>query len=192
MSISRIAPLEPPYEAEIDQAFKRVMPPGMAALKLFRTQAHNKRVLQRMFAGNLLDKGSIELRDRELIILRTCARCGSEYEWGVHVALFAEKAGLNKLQIAATLASEHQVEGLTTTLTNKEISLLKAVDELHDTSGISDAVWLALTQYYNSAQILEIISLTGSYHTVSFITNAATVELESFAPRFAHYQTMPA
>lgn len=184
MSMTRIAPLEPPYEAEVAESFQRIMPHGMAPLKLFRTQAHNKRVLQRMFAGNLLDKGSIELRERELIILRTCARCGSEYEWGVHVALFAEKASLSKADIAVTLNPDPDLGSLSA----KEILLLKAVDELHDSSGINDALWMALTQYYSAAQMLEIISLTGSYHTVSFITNAARIELESFAPRFAHYQ----
>ncbi|MFZ6873111.1 carboxymuconolactone decarboxylase family protein [Undibacterium sp. Di27W] len=184
MPITRIAPLEPPYEAEVAAAFERVMPPGMPALKLFRTQAHNKRVLQRMFAGNLLDKGSIDLRERELIILRTCARCGSEYEWGVHVALFAEKAGLTKADIAASLRADPDLS----LLSAKEILLFKTVDELHDSSGISDALWMALTHYYNAAQLLEIINLTGSYHTVSFITNAVIVELESFAPRFAEFR----
>ena len=47
----------------------------MESLHLFRTQAHNPRVLQRMFAGNLLDAGAIDQRTRELVILRTCARC---------------------------------------------------------------------------------------------------------------------
>ncbi|MFZ3002922.1 MAG: carboxymuconolactone decarboxylase family protein [Undibacterium umbellatum] len=183
MSMTRIAPLEPPYEAEVAEAFLRIMPPGMAPLKLFRTQAHNKRVLQRMFAGNLLDKGSIELRERELIILRTCARCGSEYEWGVHVAVFAEKARLTRAEIAVTLHPDPDMSALSA----REVLLLKTVDELHDSSGISDALWMALTHHYDSAQILEIVSLTGSYHTVSFITNAAAVELESFAPRFAQY-----
>jgi len=184
MSTTRIAPLEPPYEAEVAEAFQRIMPPGMAPLKLFRTQAHNKRVLQRMFAGNLLDKGSIELRERELIILRTCARCGSEYEWGVHVALFAEKAGLSKTDVAATLHTLPDPDHMPV----KEILLLKAVDNLHDTSGIADSLWTELTHHYSTAQILEIITLTGSYHAISFITNAAVVELESFAPRFAQYR----
>ena len=40
-----------------------------------------------MMAGSLLDRGSISMRNRELMILRICARCGAEYEWGVHVAI---------------------------------------------------------------------------------------------------------
>lgn len=86
MTAPRIEPLDSPFEPSVAEAFSRFLPPGMAPLKLFRTQAHNPRVLQRMFAGNLLDAGSVSARVRELVILRTCARCGSEYEWGVHVA----------------------------------------------------------------------------------------------------------
>src|SRR4051812_41906570 len=102
VAVPRIAPVEAPYETSIAQTFERIMPAGMAPLTLFRTMARNPRVLQRMFAGNLLDKGTIGLREREILILRTCARCGAEYEWGVHVALFAKTAGLEQPQIHAS------------------------------------------------------------------------------------------
>ncbi|MFZ6679379.1 carboxymuconolactone decarboxylase family protein [Undibacterium sp. Tian12W] len=184
MSMPRIAPLEPPYDIDVEQAFTRIMPPGMPPLTLFRTQAHNKRVLLRMFAGNLLDKGEISLRARELLILRTCARCGSEYEWGVHVTLFAARAGLSKEDIAATLSDAPALSALSAS----ELLLLKAVDELHETSSITDALWAKLEQHFSQVQLLEIISLVGSYHTVSFVTNAARIELETFAARFAQYQ----
>lgn len=182
MPAPRIAPLKAPYEEAVTAAFNAFLPPSMEPLKLFRTQAHNPRVLQRMFAANLLDKGSIDLRTRELIILRTCAGCGSEYEWGVHVALFAQRAGLSKTDIAATLA------GAPDSLPPHEALLLQAVDALHDTSGIPDETWTGLTEHYTEAQLIELIALVGNYHTVSFITNAARIELEAFAPRFADYR----
>ncbi|MDQ1832676.1 carboxymuconolactone decarboxylase family protein [Massilia scottii] len=181
MATTRIVPLEAPYEDAVAETFKRFLPPGMEPLKLFRTQAHNPRVLQRTFAGNLLDQGSIDLRTRELIILRTCARCGSEYEWGVHVALFAERAALSAADVAATLGSDPEQSALPA----QEVWLLKTVDELHDSSTISDGLWDELARHYSSAQVLEIIALTGNYHAISFMTNAARVELETFAPRFS-------
>ncbi len=184
MDMPRIAPLEPPYDVEVEQAFARIMPPGMSPLSLFRTQAHNKRVLLRMFAGNLLDKGDISLRERELLILRTCARCGSEYEWGVHVALFAARAGLSREDIAATLSDAPESGALSVS----ELLLLKAVDELHEASSITDTLWAELEQHFSQAQLLEMISLVGSYHTVSFVTNAAKITLETFAARFAQYR----
>jgi alkylhydroperoxidase family enzyme len=178
--MSRIIPLEAPYDNAVADTFKRFLPPGMPPLALFRTQAHNPRVLQRMFAGNLLDEGSISLRARELIILRTCFRCGSEYEWGVHVALFSQQATLSAAEVALTLRDDHGQAGLPA----HEAILLAAVDELHDTSTISDALWQQLTEHYRPAQIIELIALVGNYHAISFITNAARIDLEAFAPRF--------
>src|SRR5258706_8595493 len=90
----RIAAVEPPFAPDIKDALDRIMPPGVPPLTLFTTVARNPRVFARMMAGGLLDKGSLTLREREIMIDRTCARCGSEYEWGVHVAMFGETAGL--------------------------------------------------------------------------------------------------
>src|SRR5262245_32840100 len=97
----RIAPAEAPYEPAIAEALDRIMPPGLEPLVLFRTMARNPRVFARMFAGGLLDKGALSLRQREIVIDRTTARLGCEYEWGVHVALFAERAGFGATEIAA-------------------------------------------------------------------------------------------
>lgn len=180
MSTARIVPLEAPFETSVSDTFQRFLPPGMEPLNLFRTQAHNPRVLQRMFAGNLLDQGTIDQRTRELVILRTCARCGSEYEWGVHVALFAQSARLSSADVAATLAPR-TAPGV---LPPHEALLLSLVDELHETSTISDILWSELAQHYSAAQILELIAVVGNYHAISFITNACKVELETFAPRF--------
>lgn len=168
MATARIVPLEAPFEPSVSETFQRFLPPGMAPLNLFRTQAHNPRVLQRMFAGNLLDQGAIDQRTRELLILRTCARCGSEYEWGVHVALFAKSAQLSSAEVAATLALEREPD----VLPAHEALLFRVVDELHETSTVSDRLWSELAQHYCAAQILELIAVIGNYHAISFITNA--------------------
>ena len=55
--------------------------------------------------GGLLDKGHLTLRQREIVIDRVTARCGSEYEWGVHVAFFAKRAGLDAAQHAPSCAA---------------------------------------------------------------------------------------
>jgi alkylhydroperoxidase family enzyme len=172
MHAPRIAPLDAPYAPAIQQSFDRIMPPGMAPLALFRTLAHSPRVLQRLFAGNLLDPGAITLRERELVILRTCARCGCDYEWGVHQALFSRAAGLSADDIAATQAAA------TTAATTL---LLRTVDELHDSATITDATWQELCSSYQPDQILEILALCGYYHSISFIANACRVAPEAFA-----------
>ncbi len=169
MQPARIAPLEAPYPPEIAGAFARAMPPGMEPLKLFKTMAHSPRVLQRLFAGNLLDPGALPLRDRELLILRTCARCGCDYEWSVHAALFSRAAQLSAAEVAATQAA------------NADHLLLRAADALHDTSTVPDTLWAELAQHYEPAQLLEILALCGYYHTIAFIANACRVAPETWA-----------
>jgi alkylhydroperoxidase family enzyme len=157
------------------------MPPGVEPLKLFRTLAHNPRVLERFFAGGLLDKGSISLRERELAILRTTARCGSEYEWGVHVKFFAEKAELTSDQIRATVkgGADDEVWG------RRDALIVRLADALHETATIDDGLWSELKAEFTDAQLLELIVLAGFYHMVSFLTNALRLPLELGAARFS-------
>ncbi len=180
MSTTRIAPLEAPFDDLVAGTFQQYLPPGVPLLKLFRTQAHNPRVLQRAFAGSLLDPGSIDVRARELVILRTCARCGSEYEWGVHVALFSKAVGLSDADVAASAAAG------TGALPEHEALLFEMADQLHDASTLSDALWSRLARHYAPAQILELIALVGYYHMISFMANATGIEPEAFAPRMPH------
>ncbi|MFZ6645765.1 carboxymuconolactone decarboxylase family protein [Undibacterium sp. TJN25] len=177
----RIAPLTAPYEAAIAEAFAKVMPPGVEPLSLFRTMARSPRVLQKMFAGSLLDRGSIGLREREILILRTTAACRSEYEWGVHVTMFAERAKLTEQQVRSTLA--FPADG--SLWSDSELLLLQLADELHRDSKVTDAVWDGLAAHYSEEQMLEMLAIAGYYHTISFITNAVRLAPEGFAARFA-------
>jgi len=176
----RIDPLEPPYAEDVARDLAAMMPPGVEPLGLFRTLAHNPRVLSKIRASNLLDRGSLDRRDRELVILRSCARCGSEYEWGVHVAIFARRFGLSEREIAGTRLAAWDdplwAEG--------DRDLVRLVDELHDGAAISDALWERLAAARGSDQLVELIVLTGFYHTISFVTNGLRIDREPAAARF--------
>ena len=177
---ARIAPLAPPFPPEFDAALKRIMPEGAAPLVLFATLARNARVFSRFMAGALLDRGSISLREREIVIDRTTARLGSEYEWGVHVAFFAEAAGLAPGQIWATAKGGSEDPAWST----REQLIVKLVDALIDTHTIGEALWSALRKEFSDEQLIEFVVLTGFYHTVSFVTNASAIPLEAYAARF--------
>ena len=179
MPTPRVAPLDPPYPPEVQAAFDTLMR-GAPPLALFRTVAHNPRVLQRMMAGNLLDRGSIPLRIRELAILRTCARCGAEYEWGVHVASFGAKAGWTPEELYSTVRGGAN-DGCWGT---DERLAIRLADQLHETSRVDDALWAELAARFAAAQIVELLMLAGLYRAVSYLVNATSVAPESFAPRF--------
>ncbi|MCR4511472.1 carboxymuconolactone decarboxylase family protein [Pseudomonas sp. 32.2.56] len=177
----RIQPVQPPYAADVQAEFDRVMPPGMPPLKLFRSMAHNPRVLQRLLAAGLLDRGSISLRERELLILRTTARCGAEYEWGVHVAVFNAQAGFSPEQLADTCAVVPNCE----LWSSAEQALLALADSLHSSATLDDNLWQQLSAEFTESQLIECLVLVGFYHAVSFVVNGLRVEHEAQTPRFA-------
>jgi alkylhydroperoxidase family enzyme len=183
----RIAPLEPPYSSDVAVALAKWMPPGVTVepLKLFRTLFQNREMSDRMRplgAGILGSHSSIDARNRELVIDRVCARCGCEYEWGVHVASFGRALGILQETLVATVTktpfdpiwSEH------------ESLLVQMVDELHDTSTISDALWSQLATRWSASQLIELCVIVGWYHLISFVANAAHVQPEEWAASFPH------
>ena len=94
----------------------------------------------------LLDRGSVSIAQRELVILRTCALCDAEYEWGVHVSAFAEKSGFSQQKIDATCS--HLID--TEIWSHEQLALLSLVDELHTASQIRDETWAALSRYFSN------------------------------------------
>jgi alkylhydroperoxidase family enzyme len=179
-AVPRIAPAQPPYEPQIAAALERIMPAGVPPLVLFRTMARSPRVFARMFAGALLDKGPLTLRQREVVIDRTTARLGCEYEWGVHVTFFAEPAGFTPEHVAAIVTGQADAACWTA----DEQALIALVDDLVDRRTIGETTWTALAGHFDEAQILEAIALVGFYHTISFLCVGLELPLETYAARF--------
>ena len=177
--MSRIAPLQPPYAPEIQGQFDRIMR-GAPPLMLFRVVAAEPRAWEKFRAGSLLDGGPLSLREREIVIDRTCARTGCEYEWGVHVAIFAQAADLTEEQVRATVLGRADAPCWSAA----EQALISAVDALHDRATLSDAEFAALSAHYDDAKIFEIILLCGCYRTVSYLANGLALPLEEKAARF--------
>jgi hypothetical protein len=174
----RVDPIKPPYLPELQAVFDKIMPPGVPPLSLFTTLARVPRIFDRFRAGSLLDRGPVSLRHREIVIDRTCARCGCAYEWGVHVAFFAERVALTPEQVRATWGEAHDPAW-----SEEESLLIRAVDELHDAADFSDQLWSELARAFSIEQIFEVIALVGFYHTVSFFANGLRLRAESFAAR---------
>lgn len=173
----RIAPVSPPFAEEIQASFDKLMPPGMEPLRLFRTLAHNPRVLRRVQRGGLLDPGSISVRLRELAILRTCFRCGAAYEWGVHAGAFGSQAELDDAALYATCAPDLGVHDWG----REERLVLRLCDALHDSAAVSDSLWTELAECFDEAQLVELIMLAGLYHAISFVVNCSGVVPEEWA-----------
>lgn len=176
----RIAPLTAPYKDDVQKSFDAIMPPGADPLVLFRTLATSDRHWRKFRAGSLLDRGPLSLREREIVIDRTCARAGCEYEWGVHVAIFAEAAGLTRAQVEATVLRDADAD----CWTPAEQALLAAADALHDRATLSDDEWSALRAHYSDPQVMEVLLLSGFYRTVAYVVGGLGLPPEPGAVRF--------
>ena len=115
------------------------------------------------------------LREREIVIDRTCALTGCEYEWGVHVAIFANAAKLTDEQVRATVLARADAPCWSAA----EQALIAAVDALHHRATLSGEEFKALSAHYDEAKIFEIILLCGFYRTVSYLANGLALPLEA-------------
>ena len=180
----RIAPATPPDAPEVAAQLARMMPAGAPPLALFRTLVRNLPTAEAMGgwgAHELSRRLSLPMRWREIVIDRTCARCGCEYEWGVHVAFFADRVGLTPAQVTSLT---HGTADDPCWTDPAEAVLVRAVDALHDDADVDDALWAAMTEHLDDAQLLDVLLLCGWYHAISFTARAARVDLEPGAPRF--------
>jgi alkylhydroperoxidase family enzyme len=171
---ARITPLEPPYDDETAGTLELLGPP----IQLFRVLARRP-ALARGIAGwgsyYLSRRSALSLRHRELVIDRTTALCGADYEWGVHVAVFAEKVALTHDQLAS-LATGDAADQCWTDPGDRAV--IGSVDQLHATHDLSDEAWSGLAQAIGDEGALEVTLLCGWYHAISYAVRALRLPLE--------------
>ena len=185
--MSRIQPVNPPYDQRTSEQLASMMPPGIEPILLFRTFAKNLPMAAAMGpwgSYELSPKLSLSMRDREILIDRTCARCRCEYEWGVHVAFFADRVALHRDQITSIAHGGPDDPCWTD---ERDRLLIRTADALHDAATIDDELHDTLTTEFGEHQLLDIYMLCGWYHAISYAANAAGIGLEQGAPTFSEY-----
>ena len=179
MDAPRIPPLTEPSPEVVELYEKGGMrAPDGTTLNIFATLAHHPNLLRRwmVFAGHVLSKSTLSPRDRELAILRVGVRCRSRYEFGQHVVI-ARRCGISDEEIDQVKAGpDHPA------WSPLEAAVIRAADELHDDSVISDATWATLAEHYTTEQVLDLIFAIGQYHLVSFALNSTGVQLDTGVP----------
>ena len=167
----RIPPL--PSDERDEQQAELMAPMTGRTVNIFATLVRHPGLFRRWsaFGGKLLT-GKLPGRDRELLILRTGWRCRSEYEWAQHVPI-AVDAGLSVEEIQR-VKDGPDADGWDLF----DAALVRAADELHDESVISDATWAVLASRYDDKQLIEVPMVVGQYHLVSYSLNSLGVPLE--------------
>lgn len=171
----RVAPLA---DAEIDPELRERFGSG-PILNIFRTLANHPALMKRwlVFGNHVLAKSTLPAREREIAILRTGWLCRSGYEWGQHVGI-GKGSGLSDEEIAR-IAKGSDAPGWS----ELERALLRATDELHADSFVSDATWAALSQHLSTQQLMDLVFTVGQYTLVSMALNTLGVQPEPGLPR---------
>ena len=105
-------------------------------------------------------------RSRELAILRTGWLCGAPVEWGEHV-LKAKQAGVTSEEIERVTRGSGEPGW-----SPCDQAVLKACEELHADSMISDETWAALALWLDDSQLIELPMIAGHYHMVAYVQNS--------------------
>jgi alkylhydroperoxidase family enzyme len=122
-------------------------------------------------AQKYLSDCEMGIRDRELAILRIAWLSQAPFEWGAHVKI-GKRNGITSEEI------ERVIEGSSATGWSKQDrAILRAMEELHFDSMISDDTWTDLQQFYGDKKLIELVILAGQYKTVAYYQNALRLPL---------------
>jgi alkylhydroperoxidase family enzyme len=179
LDAQRIAPLRPdefgPEAIDILTEMRTVMgvPPTDSVPDSVATMLRHPNLYSSYASlARQLMSGSLAARDRELLILRNAWICQAPFEWGEHVAVGKRVAGLTSEEIDRVTAGS-----VAPGWSNRERSLLRAVEELHESAIISDETWRILAEFFNEKELIEILIVVGQYTCVAFVQNSLRVTL---------------
>jgi 4-carboxymuconolactone decarboxylase len=128
----------------------------------------------------LLGKGVLGERERELAILRTGWLCGAPFEWGEHVDV-AKRYGVTPEEI------ERVTQGSSASgWTEHEAAVLRGVEELLANQMISDATWDVLARTWTERQLIEFPTLIGQYVATAYLQNSLRIRLAAVNSGLKH------
>lgn len=179
-NVPRLTPVEPPFDDDTAEALERLGPP-IALFRLFARRPERARAIQGWGRYYLSRQSALSLRHRELVIDRTTALCGAEYEWSIHVAVYAAKAGLTDAQVTSTATGGPDDPCWTD---DADRIVLRTIDALHETRDLSDAQWDALQAAVGEEAAIDLLLVCGWYHAISFAARVIRLPLEPDTPAF--------
>ena len=175
MSSPRLTPLKPEQWTGEQRSLALPIAEATGGYNMIGTLLHHWDAfkLQRMWGAHVHGPGStLDVRLRELIILRTGFVLQCEYEWVQHKPP-ARRAGVNDDEIERIKAG-----GGADGWSEVEAALLDMTDDLINQHVISDAVWQRLAQRFTVQQIFDGIFLVGHYLTTAMLAGSAGVEID--------------
>lgn len=152
------------------------LPPAMAELNVFRVLLHHPPLAAAVHGllRTLLFGAKLDVRLRELAILRIGWATASDYEWTQHWRV-ALQLGLPQADLEAVRdwrGSDRFDEA--------DLAVLSATDETLDTGTISAATWARLEEHLHSAEErLELVVAIGNWRLFSSMLRSLEIPLEA-------------
>jgi 4-carboxymuconolactone decarboxylase len=175
LSQPRITPIEDleALDGESKEIIERFERDGRVA-NIYRTLIRHPKLVKRwaVFGNHVLFKSSLPARDRELLILRVGALCDCGYEFNAHTEI-GKVVGLTDEEIQR-IKEGSEADGWD----EFDRGLLRAAEELHRDSFISDETWKFLSERYDEQQMIDAVFTVGQYHLVSMALNSFGVQLD--------------
>lgn len=170
--MARISPLAPADEpAGLKPVFDQLRATRGSVPGMYRTLAHQPAILaaHRAYFHAALDTGVLPRPFKEKIAWRVARLRGSEYSSASH-RRYALKHGVAETELAAIDCSDYAA------LPPREAAALRFAEAMVKGRGaVDDAIFAALSQHFNSAEIVEIAALVGIMELAS--TLGAVFEL---------------
>jgi alkylhydroperoxidase family enzyme len=157
-------------EAEIRQ--------DLAGVNAFRSLLQNVPVAGAIgkLLTTLLFEGSLDARLRELVILRTGWRSGSEYEFCQHVAV-ARRLGISDEDILGVRDPES-----CRSYNDVDRAVIRLTDALLEGTEIPPDLWEKLSRTFAPPQLVELLAVTANWRFFALYLKAAEVPLDSGVP----------
>ena len=173
----RIHPITEPDE-QLQEILAGTLLRDGKPINIFGVLSHHPGLLKRFnrFAGWMLHRGVLPLREKEIVILRIGWRAQSVYEFGQHTVIGKER-GLTDDEITA-LTKDPEAHPWS----DDDAALIALADELSDDDCVTDATWERLATRWDEAALIELLVLAGLYRLVSGFLNSTGVELDDGVP----------
>ncbi|MDA1099861.1 MAG: carboxymuconolactone decarboxylase family protein [Proteobacteria bacterium] len=152
------------------------IPSTMAGLNVFRVFARHPAlaaVIAAQLSMLLFKNNRLDLRLRELIIMRIGWRTGAAYEWTQHWPI-ALHAGLSEAETLAVRDPENAG-----CLGAAERAVLAATDDVLDNGAVSAASWRACAEHLDShEERLELVAAICNWNSFSILLKSLKIPLE--------------
>jgi 4-carboxymuconolactone decarboxylase len=119
---------------------------------------------------------ALEVRTRELVILRLAWNTQTVYHFGQHIAI-ARNGGLSDTEIYMT----------TRPLTEwawspQDLAVLEMTDDLYRDDCVTDATWQNLSEHFSDEDIISLMVLAGAYRMHAGVLNSCGVQRDDGVP----------